>query len=114
MNLISKYLQDTKIQTGLGERFLKSGVNMNMDVFQSNVLELMRSTPDLSKATPKSVVAACLAATMMGLKFDKTKVRPMLYPIITKRPIVQSPSFKSVGVAIKALLFKAVSINALA
>lgn len=73
----------------------------------------MRSTPDLSKATPESMVATCLAA-MMGLKFDKTKVRPMLYPIITKRPIVQSPSFKSVGVAIKALLFKAVSINALA
>lgn len=85
MNLISKYLQDTKIQTGLSERFLKSGVNMNMGVFQSNVLELMRSTPDLSKATPESVVAACLAATMMGLKFDKNQGQAYVIPYYNKK-----------------------------
>lgn len=79
-NPIAKYVRQEHIMNGLTRRLTEAKANINTSVFVTNLLDIVRHSPDLIKAEPESVVAICLAVTMMGLKFDKNLGQAFIIP----------------------------------
>lgn len=79
-NPIAKYVRQEHIMNGLTRRLTEAKANINVSVFVTNLLDVVRHSPDLIKAEPESVVAICLAVTMMGLKFDKNLGQAFIIP----------------------------------
>lgn len=79
-NPIAKYVRQEHIMNGLTRRLAEAKANINVSVFVTNLLDVVRHSSDLVKADPESVVAICLAVTMMGLKFDKNLGQAFIIP----------------------------------
>lgn len=79
-NPVMQYIKQENIQNVIAHRLEKAKAQMNTGVFVSNLMDIVRNNQDLSKVEPESVVAVCLAATMMGLKFDRNQGQAFVVP----------------------------------
>lgn len=83
-NPIATYVRQEHILKGINKRLNEAKANTNSGIFITNLLDIVRHSPDLLKADPESVVAICLAVTMMGLKFDKNLGQAFIIPFNQK------------------------------